>query len=488
LLTTEPEQKVRPGSYMDTLPSSPSSNPSSLFSMTGSKRKSNPGSYMDTLPSTSLNIEQGDTQEVAVIVPKSPTEKPSTPVNKASTSMSTTKPKQSANPGSCMENSPIAPLKPLKDFAKKEILTQVQKTPESLLTNKSKPKANPGSYMDSPMNYPKKSEEIETKRKSFSSENIKQNNESSDKTSMQHNTNSLRDALGCSENHLQQRTDTVLEQEKHMKKEGELSNSSNSILNSEIEELVNSATNLLESIEKDEKHIMHIKTECKQNFHTMDEMKKFQEHNQKNNIASQEPLIDIQTKLDGSMSNLKDKLPSLSVDEEYLDSIKSGEFGKRGEAYVLAQVTLVLCILGGGISDVGNSFLQFACGPGLSTIGLTIILMGISDLGDSLSPFPVPLEKDTSTLKTSGIFEYIRHPLYSGLVLSAFGFGVSTGSPLRLLLTAALFCALSYKMDYEEKALLEKYPDEYEKYMKEVPGRIFPSELQELFNDALHKK
>jgi len=80
----------------------------------------------------------------------------------------------------------------------------------------------------------------------------------------------------------------------------------------------------------------------------------------------------------------------------------------------------------------------------------------------------------SATLKTGGIFEYVRHPIYAGLLLLCFGLGVVTSSAPRLILTAILWYVLDQKVTVEEKNLAQRYP-EYPAYMEKVTGKLLPS-------------
>ena len=48
----------------------------------------------------------------------------------------------------------------------------------------------------------------------------------------------------------------------------------------------------------------------------------------------------------------------------------------------------------------------------LSGLGFLIILTALLQLNTNLSPFPKP--KNNATLITSGVYKYVRHPIYSG--------------------------------------------------------------------------
>lgn len=79
------------------------------------------------------------------------------------------------------------------------------------------------------------------------------------------------------------------------------------------------------------------------------------------------------------------------------------------------------------------------------------------------------------SLAASGPYAYVRHPLYLGSFLSAFGIFLMIGQPLLTILFAATF-ALFYgcKMRCEEAALNEKFGDEYESYRRKIPA-FFPN-------------
>jgi protein-S-isoprenylcysteine O-methyltransferase Ste14 len=164
------------------------------------------------------------------------------------------------------------------------------------------------------------------------------------------------------------------------------------------------------------------------------------------------------------------------VDQQTLNSILgntlNGEIGTRGEAYVAAQAFLVLCILFGGLPILGD-FLSLLCGPLLMIAGVVAVVVGVVDMGSSLSPWPVPTGDE---LITDGIFSLMRHPIYAGLLGIMAGFSVSTGSAPRLLLTAALWYVLDLKSEYEEKQLVKEY-SEYKTYKENVPGKFFPADF-----------
>ena len=172
-----------------------------------------------------------------------------------------------------------------------------------------------------------------------------------------------------------------------------------------------------------------------------------------------------------------DKLSTIKLDfnaDAVRGNMSNGAVGQRGELYFVAQSAIVLCILIGGIPFIGD-ILFLLLGPAFLIVGGGTLVLGLSDLGDSLTPWPVPPEGDTG-LKTGGLYAQVRHPIYAGLLAAMTGLSLITGSVNRLLLTALLLYCLDIKADYEEGKLMEKFPD-YAAYKDTVTGRFVPSAL-----------
>jgi len=55
-------------------------------------------------------------------------------------------------------------------------------------------------------------------------------------------------------------------------------------------------------------------------------------------------------------------------------------------------------------------------------IGFATILISLLQLNKHLSPFPSP--KSGSHLIQNGIYKYIRHPMYTGILALFFGYGI----------------------------------------------------------------
>ncbi len=109
-------------------------------------------------------------------------------------------------------------------------------------------------------------------------------------------------------------------------------------------------------------------------------------------------------------------------------------------------------------------------GVAIAVTGLCTCVLALLQLNTTLSPFPTPVRH--GQLTTKGVFALARHPIYTGIILVAFGYGLYSGSGYRLLVGLGLLVLFNFKAAYEEELLLQHYPD-YGAYMKKV-GRFTP--------------
>lgn len=169
----------------------------------------------------------------------------------------------------------------------------------------------------------------------------------------------------------------------------------------------------------------------------------------------------------------KGKLRSDLEDEEpnkfkrAVDEVMDLErLGQRGEAWFVAQMVLFGLVLFPPHLEPLLSIMA----PILIPSGLLVIAAGQSVLGGNLSPFPEPSK--TNQLVTSGIYGMIRHPMYTGGLMSALGLAGLTASKERMFLTLVLFFVLNVKASKEENAMTKKHP-EYAEYVR-ATYKFFP--------------
>lgn len=105
---------------------------------------------------------------------------------------------------------------------------------------------------------------------------------------------------------------------------------------------------------------------------------------------------------------------------------------------------------------------------GFALIGVIIFLLALLQLKSNLTPFPTP--KVQGSLIQSGIYNYIRHPIYSGIIIFTLSYGVFSQSTWRIGVGLALWILFYFKSEYEEGLLNGRYK-EYVAY-REKNGQV----------------
>jgi protein-S-isoprenylcysteine O-methyltransferase Ste14 len=117
--------------------------------------------------------------------------------------------------------------------------------------------------------------------------------------------------------------------------------------------------------------------------------------------------------------------------------------------------------------------LTILCGV-TTIIGLAVMVIGATGLGRGLTATPLP--NAHAQLRTGGLYRFVRHPIYSGLILTMASFTVASGSALRLLTLGVLILLLTMKARWEETRLARRF-DGYADYAARTP-RFVPVRLR----------
>jgi protein-S-isoprenylcysteine O-methyltransferase Ste14 len=140
-----------------------------------------------------------------------------------------------------------------------------------------------------------------------------------------------------------------------------------------------------------------------------------------------------------------------------------------GTLLVVAQFTLIgLCLVplgptigSGQLRPLGLVCLVLAAGVG----GLALLAMG-----SDTRVHPVPDAR--APLRVSGIYAWIRHPMYAAVLLATLGVTLSSGRVLSLLAFLALVGVLHLKARFEDRMLQEKFGWQFSVYASRVPALI----------------
>ncbi len=149
-------------------------------------------------------------------------------------------------------------------------------------------------------------------------------------------------------------------------------------------------------------------------------------------------------------------------------------FWTRGGIWVLGQFA-VFGIVGASpfIAPEGYPWpfkFHQVVGSAFAVGGLVLLALAATSLGKSLTPLPKPAT--TSELCTSGIYGFVRHPIYLGLLLVIFGYCLFLPSMLELVVVVLATLFFDRKAAREELWLRDQYPA-YEHYAKRT-RRLIP--------------
>lgn len=107
-------------------------------------------------------------------------------------------------------------------------------------------------------------------------------------------------------------------------------------------------------------------------------------------------------------------------------------------------------------------------------LGILGILVSASNLRSSLTVMPLP--KSDGKMIHQGLYQYVRHPMYSSVLLFALGVALNYSDLYKYFLVGSLLILFYFKSSYEESYLSKKYPG-YADYARNTP-RFLPHFLQ----------
>lgn len=146
---------------------------------------------------------------------------------------------------------------------------------------------------------------------------------------------------------------------------------------------------------------------------------------------------------------------------------------KPGWILVLAQFALLIALVFIPDQPHPNQTL-YLIGRALAIFALVLLIIAAFVLRPSLTALPEP--KHDAPFITNGVYQYLRHPMYSALILFALGAALYKWSLLALATAIGLFIVLNVKYRYEDSLLREKWPQAHE-YQTKV-GALFPKSIR----------
>lgn len=134
-------------------------------------------------------------------------------------------------------------------------------------------------------------------------------------------------------------------------------------------------------------------------------------------------------------------------------------------------VAIQACLLAGLVllpsadhwpTPIGIDWLGF----GLVAVGLAIAAIAALDLGDALTATPVPTR--SASLTTTGLYHFVRHPIYTGVLAAVTGWTLRSGNVFTAALAVVTIVFFTAKSGWEEKRLRQRYAN-YETFAAETP-------------------
>lgn len=139
------------------------------------------------------------------------------------------------------------------------------------------------------------------------------------------------------------------------------------------------------------------------------------------------------------------------------------------EAIMLAMaVTLIVPII---YYNTLNIDALIHWGSGMIILGIIIRILGKRDIGKQFT-WRVKIVKRQKFI-TTGIYRYMRHPIYFGLFISWLGYTFVMRSLEGIIAAVALLLpALYYRVYVEEKALIARFGEKYKQYRRRTIGLL----------------
>jgi protein-S-isoprenylcysteine O-methyltransferase Ste14 len=112
----------------------------------------------------------------------------------------------------------------------------------------------------------------------------------------------------------------------------------------------------------------------------------------------------------------------------------------------------------------------FWLGSALTAGGLLFSVWARLHLGRNWSG-TVTIKEDHEFI-TCGPYAFVRHPIYSGLLLAFIGSAAACGQLRGLLSVVLVYCSLWYKLRQEERWMREQFGEAYQLYCRRVAALV----------------
>lgn len=130
------------------------------------------------------------------------------------------------------------------------------------------------------------------------------------------------------------------------------------------------------------------------------------------------------------------------------------------------KVVIFLQLIGVSILPINPRFSIQPIGLLLIGIGITVSMLARKELDTNWTRGQEYQIKKQQSLVTRGIYQYIRHPIYSGMLIAIIGAELVAQSYLVIPFSILLFSLAYYAGKREEQLLQHYFGKDYQRYMK----------------------
>jgi protein-S-isoprenylcysteine O-methyltransferase Ste14 len=160
---------------------------------------------------------------------------------------------------------------------------------------------------------------------------------------------------------------------------------------------------------------------------------------------------------------------------QYHQPIASTKRSDQGSYWIILPIvwgSMIISLLLRSLNlGVFHNHLQYF-GLGIEILGIALREWAVLSLG-SFFTVVVSLVPG-QTLVQRGPYRWLRHPAYAGSILTLVGFALALGAwAASLVILILCLVGFLYRIQVEEKVLLEFFGKEYQEYMKRT-WRLFP--------------
>jgi len=130
--------------------------------------------------------------------------------------------------------------------------------------------------------------------------------------------------------------------------------------------------------------------------------------------------------------------------------------GTRGEWWVVAQLLLLAAV--GILPPAGPKVVSApAAARHCRAYRRVMLVAGAVALGSNLSILPSP--REGAQVVRHGVYRWVRHPIYSGVILLVVGWAVYRGDLFHVVLAVGIGLFFAAKASREERYLQDRFPD-----------------------------